>query len=675
LSRILVVDDKEENLYLLRALLQGHGHQATLARNGLEALSRAGEDHPDLVISDILMPVMDGFSLCRRWKAADSPLRHVPFVFYTATYTEPRDEQLALGLGADRFIVKPAEPAAFLQIITEILDEHRKGRLHAATPAPEPEVQYFREYNEVLIHKLEDKLEELERANRALVEKDSFNLAVLDAMAALVAILGPDGRVVAVNKAWREFNRRSDGPPCSELLGLELGESALDALERDRAVAPEAGLDLRAGLLEILRGERPELEVELTCQEPARWFLVRVERAGAAGAAAVIACSDITERKRAAEATKEASRRKDEFLAMLGHELRNPLAPIRNASYVLRQAHSDPRSARATEVIDRQVGHLARIVDDLLQVSRIARGALPLQCETIDWRDTVRETSEDHRAGFEGRRLGLSVELPDDPVWVNGDRTRLAQVVGTLLENAQKFTDRGGRVAIRVVADARARLSILTITDTGIGMTPDVLARLFQPFEQGPQGSARTRGGIGMGLALVKGLVVLHGGEIHASSEGPGRGAQFRVRLPLVEAPTRRPSPPRATTTGGLHVLVIEDNHDTADSLRELLEMSGLSVQVAYDGASGVAAARAQQPQVVLCDIGLPGAMDGYEVARVMRADPGLGAVRLVALTGYGEQEDRRRARQAGFDVHVTKPADPQALLGLVLRPEEHRAT
>jgi signal transduction histidine kinase/FixJ family two-component response regulator len=672
MSRILVVDDKEENLYLLHALLQGHGHRATLARNGVEALSRAGEERPDLVISDILMPVMDGFSLCRRWKEADSPLRQVPFVFYTATYTEPRDEQLAMSLGADRFIVKPAEPVEFLRTITELLEEHERGRLQARDNNPRPEVQYFREYNEVLIHKLEDKLEQLERANRTLAEKDSFNLAVLDAMAALVAVLDVDGKVVAVNKAWRGFEGPPRGQPCSELLGLAVGESALDALEHDRAVAVAIAEELRQAVLDILRGVRSEFEVELPVGDPARWLLLRVERVGAAGAAAVIACSDITERKRAAAAMVEASRRKDEFLAMLGHELRNPLAPIRNASYVLKRTHSDdPRSAKATDIIDRQVSHLARIVDDLLEVSRITRGTLLIRRDAIDWRDIVRETAEDHRAGFEGRGLELTVELTDAPAWVLGDRTRLAQIVGNLLANAQKFTDGGGRVAVRLAADERAGTSSLTIDDTGIGMSPEVIARLFQPFEQGPQSSARTRGGFGMGLALVKGLVDLHGGEVHASSDGPGRGSQFRVRLPLREAPGVQAAPAqRVPASDGLRVLVIEDNQDTAESLREVLEMGGLSVQVAYDGPSGMAAARAQRPQVVLCDIGLPGAMDGYEVAGAIRTDPNLRAVRLIALTGYGEQDDRRRAEHAGFDAHVTKPADLHALLALVASPE-----
>jgi signal transduction histidine kinase len=676
LSRILVVDDKEENLYLLRALLQGHGHHAVLAHNGVEALSQADAEPPDLVISDILMPGMDGFSLCRRWKGADSALRDVPFVFYTATYTELRDEQLALSLGADRFIVKPAEPDEFLRTITDVLEQHQGGHLQARPSTLEPEVQYFREYNEVLIHKLEEKLEQLERANRTLAEKDSFNRAVLDAMAALVAVLGPDGKIVAVNEAWKRFECSPGAEPCSELLGLEIGESALPPLEHDRAARAPAAEELRSAMLDVLRGARSEVEVELPVDDPARWFLVRVEHVGAAGAAAVIACSDITERKRAAEATKEASRRKDEFLAMLGHELRNPLAPIRNASYLLRQTRSDdPRSARATEIIDRQVAHLARIVDDLLEVSRIARGALPIERELLDWRESVRETVDDHRAELEARGLQVSVELPEAPVWVRGDRTRLAQVVGKLLANAQKFTDRGGRVTVRLAADEPAGMSSLTVDDTGIGMTPEVVARLFQPFEQGPQGKARTRGGFGMGLALVKGLVDLHGGEVDASSGGPGRGSQFRARLPLAGVAGVRAEPDREVPTPpGLRVLVIEDNHDTADSLREVLEMGGLAVQVAYDGASGLVATRARRPEVVLCDIGLPGAMDGYEVARTIRADPSLRAVRLIALTGYGEQEDRRRAEQAGFDAHVTKPADPHALLALVASSERQGA-
>jgi signal transduction histidine kinase/AmiR/NasT family two-component response regulator len=659
-SRILVVDDKEENLYLLRALLTGHGYEAVLARNGVEALSRAGEEALDLVISDILMPAMDGFSLCRRWKGANSPLRHVPFVFYTATYTDPKDEQLALSLGADRFIVKPAEPDQFIRSITAVLAEHQAGRLHQEG-APEPEAQYLRQYNEVLIHKLEDKLVDLERAN-------SFNLAVLDAMAALVAVLGPDGRVVAVNEAWRNFERRPARQPWPELLGLHVGESALDALERDRAAMVEVAQPLRDAALEILRGERVDYEVELPYDDPARWFLLRVEHVGTAGAAAVIACSDVTERKRAAEATREASRRKDEFLAMLGHELRNPLAPIRNASYVLKRLpFDDPRSAKATEIIDRQVTHLARIVDDLLDAAGIACGKLAMRRELTNWCDIVRTTAEDYRAGFEARGLALSLELPGAPLWVRGDRTRLAQVVGNLLANAEKFTERG-RVTVSLAADERAGFSSLSVRDTGVGMTPEILARLFQPFEQGPQSSARTRGGFGMGLALVKGLVELHDGEVQALSEGPGRGSEFRVRLPLVEGPGVRTAPARqAPTPRALHVLVIEDNHDTAESLRTVLEMGGFSVQIAHDGPSGLAAARRQRPQVVLCDIGLPGAMDGYDVAKAVRADPGLCSVRLVALTGCGQHEDRSRAEQAGFDSHVTKPSDPHDLLGLMV--------
>jgi signal transduction histidine kinase len=353
----------------------------------------------------------------------------------------------------------------------------------------------------------------------------------------------------------------------------------------------------------------------------------------AAGAAAVIACSDITERKRAAEALREASRRKDEFLAMLGHELRNPLAPIRNASYVLGRTRSDdPRSARATEIIDRQVAHLARIVDDLLEVSRIARGTLRIDREIVDWRTIVHDAAEDHRAEFEARGIELGIDVPDGPVWARGDRTRLDQVLGNLLANAQKFTDHGGRVVVRLTADQRARTSSLVVEDTGIGMTPEIIARLFQPFEQGPQSSDRTRGGFGMGLAVVKGLVALHGGEVRASSDGPGRGSSFRVDIPLVDVPGVQAQPARAVPTSrGMRVLVVEDNQDAAQSLREVLEMGGLSVQVAYDGASGLAAARAQRPTVVLCDIGLPGAMDGYEVARAIRADPTLRAVRLIA--------------------------------------------
>jgi PAS domain S-box-containing protein len=371
---------------------------------------------------------------------------------------------------------------------------------------------------------------------------------------------------------------------------------------------------------------------------------------------------DVTERRAAEEALREADRRKDEFLAMLAHELRNPLAPIRNATQVIKLiGPADPNLAKARDMIDRQVAHVARLVDDLLDVSRITRGKILLRKERLHLVPLVRAAVEDHRALLEGTGLTLSVELPAGPLWVEGDPTRLAQVVGNLLHNANKFTDAGGHVAVRLAAETNE--AVLSVRDTGIGMGEDILARLFEPFSQADRSLDRSRGGLGLGLALVKGLAELHGGGVRAASAGPGKGSEFTVRIPLSRRAGRVIAPGGAGAPGRpLRVLVIEDHLDAAESLRMLLQLSGHEVAVAHAGKIGLELARSFRPDVVLCDIGLPGGMDGYAVAAAVRRDPELATLPLIALSGYGQEEDQRRARQAGFDRHLTKPVDPRLL-------------
>jgi CheY-like chemotaxis protein len=260
-------------------------------------------------------------------------------------------------------------------------------------------------------------------------------------------------------------------------------------------------------------------------------------------------------------------------------------------------------------------------------------------------------------------------------VWVSGDPTRLAQVVGNLLHNANKFTDAGGSVVVRLEEEAGGGAAVLTVRDSGIGMEPDMLARLFEPFSQADRSLDRSRGGLGLGLALVKGLVELHGGDVRASSPGAGKGSELTVRLPLLREPAGPEVPaPGPSATRPLRVLIIEDHPDSAESLRMLLELSGHRVAVAHAGRPGLEVARAFRPDVVVCDLGLPGGMDGFAVARALRADPELFGVTLIALSGYGQEEDRRQARQAGFDRHLTKPVDPavldQLLDALPARPD-----
>jgi signal transduction histidine kinase/CheY-like chemotaxis protein len=365
---------------------------------------------------------------------------------------------------------------------------------------------------------------------------------------------------------------------------------------------------------------------------------------------------------------READRRKDEFLGILSHELRNPLAPIRNSVHILERA--DPTSeqaARARAVVRRQSEHLNRLVDDLLDVTRISRGKVELERSRFDLREIVGRACDDQRTLFEGRGIELRVEMSARPVWIEADETRIVQVVGNLLQNAFKFSSEGGLVTASVFTGGQAGIRV---QDGGEGISPDFLPHVFEPFVQADGGLARTKGGLGLGLALVKGLVELHGGTVSARSAGPGRGSEFMVTLPM--APAGAPSPAAAPSVSaaaqGHEILVIEDNLDAAQSIAEVLELEGHHVHVATDGLSGIAKARELRPEVILCDIGLPD-VDGYEVARRLRADEGLRSIRLIALSGYAQAEDRRRAKASGFDAHIAKPPSLDALLAAVAAP------
>jgi CheY-like chemotaxis protein len=352
--------------------------------------------------------------------------------------------------------------------------------------------------------------------------------------------------------------------------------------------------------------------------------------------------------------------------------LRSSWAMSNAAQLVKRFGPDEPRLRRALETIERQVAHQTHLLDDLLDVSRITRGKIQLQHIHIELGGLIRDTAEDRRGDLEAAGLTLNLEMPEVPVWVNGDPVRLAQVIGNLIHNAAKFTDPGGHITLRLVAAPEVRLATLTVRDTGIGIDADMLLHVFDTFAQADRSLDRSRGGLGLGLALVKGLVELHKGTVWAYSEGTGRGAEFNVLLPITSGPEKRETSPPLTATGPgpNRILIIEDNPDVAQTLRELLEWSGCTVAVAYTGPAGVELAREFQPDVVLCDLGLPG-MDGFQVAIRLRQDPDLALVRLIAVTGYGQEEDRRRSREAGFDRHLTKPVDFAELLQMLRVPVE----
>jgi CheY-like chemotaxis protein len=325
-------------------------------------------------------------------------------------------------------------------------------------------------------------------------------------------------------------------------------------------------------------------------------------------------------------------------------------------------------------MMERQTRHLARLLDDLLDVSRITQGRVHLRPERLDLARLVRVTAEDRRHTLEQAGLALAVRAPETPLWLRGDRTRLAQVLNNLLDNAAKFTDRGGRVEVRLAPEGAGAAAdtavtqpgwaVLSVRDTGIGIPAEMLPRLFAVFTQGDRSLDRARGGLGLGLAVVRGLVELHGGRIEAASAGPGKGAVFTIHLPTESEPaalTQPPCDPPCRRGKPLRILVVEDNRDAATSLSLLLEAAGHEVKVAHTGPEGVRLGEAWQPDTVLCDIGLPG-MDGYGVARALRSNPATARARLLALTGYGAEEDRERSRQAGFNGHLVKPVDPVEL-------------
>ena len=392
---------------------------------------------------------------------------------------------------------------------------------------------------------------------------------------------------------------------------------------------------------------------------------------------------DITERKRLeedlrrrAEELAGADRRKDQFLAMLAHELRNPLAPIRNAVELMRQAEIvEPSFSASREMVERQVKHLARLVDDLLDVSRITRGSIRLRKEAVDLVTVAERAVEATRPLIEARGHHLQLDFPDRPLRLEADPTRLEQVISNLLNNAAKYTMPGGQIWLSVKSEGPE--AVVRVRDTGIGVPPDVLGRVFEPFVQSDGSLARSEGGLGIGLTLVRSLVEMHGGTVEAHSPGLGQGSEFVVRLPVrpsasAAAERYESDEPASPLTHRSRVLVVEDNVDAAESLAALLRLWGHEVQVVHDGLAAIDAAREQRPEVVLLDIGLPG-LDGYQVARKLREEVGLDQALLVAMTGYGQPEDRRRSQEAGIHLHYVKPVEPAILRELLANPSTSR--
>jgi signal transduction histidine kinase/ActR/RegA family two-component response regulator len=478
--------------------------------------------------------------------------------------------------------------------------------------------------------------------------------------------LGHDGEIVHVydNAATHRF------------LGVDAATPGRSAQEL--GAAPDTIVRWRSAYLESARtNEAVRFEYEHVGPTGPRWLrvgVVPIETNGGLTRRFAYVAEDVSDWKRAEDALREADRRKDEFLATLAHELRNPLAPIRFALTLLDRAGPET-ATRARQVIERQVAHLVRLVDDLLDVSRITRNKIQLRREPLALADAMRSAVESAAPAAAASNHHLTIVEPGPDVHVDADLARLVQVFTNLLNNAVKFTPPGGH--IRFEATATADQVTVSVRDNGPGVDPALLPHLFEMFHQGPGAVPRSQGGLGIGLALARRLVEMHGGSIEAWSAGEGQGAEFRVTLPRLEVvasvavPSSRPEPAHAIER--LHVLAVDDNVDSAGMLGTLVETLGHHAATAHDGTSALKLAEAAPPDVALLDIGLPG-MNGYELAATFRASPRLRHAYLVAITGWGQEEDRRRAREAGFDWHFTKPADPAALSALLAKVADERS-
>lgn len=499
-------------------------------------------------------------------------------------------------------------------------------------------------------------------------ESQRFLRCSLDALSSHIAVLDEKGDILEVNEAWRRFADENN----FEYFRYGVGSNYLEPFETAAADPCGDGPAIARGIRQVMQGEREAFEYEYPCHSPQeqRWFLLRVTRfTGPGPTRVVVAHENVTKLRVALDALHDADRRKDEFLATLAHELRNPLAPIRNAIHILKMPSVDrPTVTQTVDMMERQASQLTRLVDDLMDVSRVMRGKIELRLKTVDLAEVIQQAVETATPLVSAKHHTLELDLEDRPLLVRGDAMRLSQVIGNLITNAAKYTEPDGR--IEITSRSEDSTAIIRIRDNGIGIRPEQLTGIFDLFMQVDHATTRAQGGLGIGLTLVKNLVELHGGSVRAYSPGLQQGSEFVVRLPLLV----QSAPADSKLTGSeladsesdafasesasaskCRILVVDDNRDAANSLALLLRALGHAVDVAHSGPGGLSAAVTLKPQVVFLDIGMP-EMDGYEVARRLRANPATADLCLAALTGWGQAEDRRRTAEAGFDHHIVKP-------------------
>jgi PAS domain S-box-containing protein len=613
---VLVVEDDPGIATLERRRLERAGFRVATATTADEALERVRRGDVMMAVLDLQLP--DGRSGLDLYAQLKAEGHHIPAIVVTAFPDESAVVE-ALRQGVRDFVPKTGEYLDYLpRSVERVVDQLR----------------------------LEGRIADTERRMATLVAT---------AMDAIVTCDDRHRIVIFNAAAERMFRRRAAealGRSIHELIpGLPIASSVPgSAGEHGPAKKPPVRWEGEA-----VRGDGTTVPVEVSLSQS------DLDE----GRVLTVIARDIAERREAEAALREADRRKDEFLGMLAHELRNPLAAITNASEVLRHLlEADGRAAALNAVVIRQTRALAHMVDDLLDLSRVTLGKIALAKEPLVLSQVVMKAVDGVRRTIDQERHELSVTVDPDPIWLDADATRLEQVIVNLLNNAAKFTPPGGR--IQLTARRERGEAVVRVADNGIGISPDLMPHIFELFVQGDRSLDRTKGGLGIGLALVRQLVTLHGGTVSAESRGFNQGSEFVVRLPVLAEERREPETRAvATARRRLRVLVVDDQPDMADCMAVLVQMLGHDARAAYDGRTGLTTALQDHPDLILVDIGMAG-MTGYEFARLVRRDPSLASTRLVAVTGYGRPEDRERAREAGFDRHVTKPV-AEAMLQSVL--------
>ncbi len=691
---ILIVDDLPEKVIVLETVLAELGENLHVARSGTEALQQVLRHDFAVILLDVYMPDMDGYetaALIRRRKKS----AHTPIIFITAFADELHKTQ-GYSLGAVDFILSPVVPEILrtkVKVFVDLFRMTEQVKRHAderVALAREQAARAAAEAAQAAAEEANRRSSFLAEASTTLAGSLDFdvtvrNLArlVVPTLADLSAVsLAGEGGPGPTELAWVDragvgtaANGEWLAAPLASAVARVLGGGPPEVLEgtvieppkTDRPRPLPIPFALKSAVVLPLRARDKVLGALTLAQKPDGRGFGAAERLLAedlAGRAAVF-----LDNARLYRDIREADQRKNEFLSMLAHELRNPLAPIRNALQIIGlQGSSESTLQWALEIIARNVHQLVRLVDDLLDVSRITRGKIRLQPEPLDMAAVVAQAVEISQPLIEARRHHLTVSVPPEPVWVHGDGTRLAQVLANLLNNAAKYTDEGGSIWLTLACENGD--AVVRVRDTGIGIPPNMLASIFDLFTQVDRSLDRSQGGLGIGLTLARRLVEMHGGRLAASSAGANRGSEFVVRLPVLV----RPPGPGVTANGAQdlaagaaprRVLIVDDNVDGAQSLGLMLRLAGHEVCIAHDGPAALKTASDFRPDVVLLDIGLP-EMDGYEVARRLRELPELADTLLVALTGYGQAEDRQRGREAGFHHYFVKPVDPPVLARLL---------